>query len=232
MRSVLDASHPKDAALVTKKLHLVWKDPETRRYHRVGQFESLQDGRYAFAYLHGAQILHGFSPLVQYPDLSRVYLSAELPAFFANRVMSSKRPSYDSYLAWLGLDSEAPPVEILARTGGGRATDTFHLVDTFEAVNGRSEGVFFVSGIRYKDADWQNLIHGQHLDLVDDADNPVNAKAILLTSDGTELGWVPDWLVDDLQGFRSAGRHLSVAVEQVNTDAPPHLAVQCRLVVA
>lgn len=232
MRSVLDASHPKDAALVTKKLHLVWKDPETRRYHRVGQFESLRDGRYAFAYAPRVQDLDSFSPLVQYPDLTRVYLSADLPAFFANRVMSSKRPSFESYLGWLGLSSEAPPVEILARTGGVRATDTFHLVDTFEPVNGRAEGVFFVSGVRYKDSDWRSLQPGQELHLLDDPANPANAKAILLTKDGVEVGWVPDWLVDNVHEFRTAARQLSVAVEQVNPDAPLHLAVQCRLIVA
>ena len=42
-------------------------------------------------------------------------------------------------------------MEILARTGGERATDTFHVVDAFEEVDGRCEGRFFISGIRHRD---------------------------------------------------------------------------------
>lgn len=41
--------------------------------------------------------------------------------------MSSRRPDYPQYLSALGLE-HADPVELLARTGGRRATDTIQVV--------------------------------------------------------------------------------------------------------
>ena len=46
----------------------------------------------------------------------------------SNRLMSRKRESFTSYPHALGIDSDAvdTPMELLAWTGGPRATDTFH----------------------------------------------------------------------------------------------------------
>lgn len=231
MQSLLDSTDPTAAALLIGKLRLIWKDPETRRYHEVGQFEALSDGRYVFGYLPDVAGIPGFHPLLQFPDVGRVYVSEVLPAFFANRVMSSNRPSYGDHLKWLGLEPGATPLEILARTGGPRATDTFHVVDSFELVDGRCEGSFFVSGTRYKGFDIGKLQHGEELSLEDDPSNPHNPQAILLAADGNHLGWIPDWLVEDLHRFQEPGYLVRVYVDQVNLDSPPHLAVRCRLVV-
>lgn len=230
MRSILEGSLPSEAQLVTRKLRLIWKHPVTRRYHEVGQFEALSDGRYAFGYVPSAAEIEGFSPLLQFPNLEHVYLSDVVPAFFANRIMSKQRPSYDHYLGWLGLGPDATPMEILARTGAPRATDTFHLVDAFEPRDGRCEGSFFVSGVRYKGFELASLHSGQELQLVDEPDNEHNPRAVLLAADGSALGWIPDWLVEDVHRFRSTDK-LRIFVEQVNEDAPPHLSVLCRLIV-
>lgn len=229
MRSLLEQSRPKDAALVTHKLRLIWKDPGTRRYHQVGQFEALSDGRYAFGYLPAASELDGFEALLEFPGLKRIYVSQDLPSFLANRVMSDRRPSYGQHLGWLGLDADATPVEILARTGGPRETDTFHVVDAFEPVNGRCEGRFFVSGSSRKEVDLRALKIEQELQLRDEPDNPHDPRAVLLTADGEEIGWVPAWLVEDIHRFRASQAQIRIFVEQVNPEAPARLAIRCRL---
>lgn len=229
MHSLLEETRPADAALVTHKLRLIWKDPETRRYHQVGQFEALSDGRYAFGYLPGASDLSGFDALLEFPDLRRIYMSDEMPSFLANRVMSDKRPSYAQHLGWLGLGKDATPVEILARTGGPRETDTFHVVDSFEPQGGFCRGRFFVSGIRHQAFSPQDLEVNQELQLRDEPDNVHNPRAILLTAEGDAIGWIPDWLVEDIHDFRRTSSQINIFVEQVNADAPPHLAVRCRL---
>ncbi|MQA27175.1 MAG: hypothetical protein GEU94_17305 [Micromonosporaceae bacterium] len=66
---------------------LIWQDPVSRQFRRVGQLDHLDDGRYAFRYLDDAHH-RGFYPLAEFPDLDAVYVSSELPAFFGNRVMS------------------------------------------------------------------------------------------------------------------------------------------------
>lgn len=229
MRSVLADVRPEDARLVIRKLRLIWKDPETSRYYPIGQFEALSDGRYAFGYLPEAFDLPGFSPLVQFPDPERIYVFEALPAFLSNRVISRHRPDYDAYVGWLGLAAGAPPMEILARTGGGRVTDTFHVVDAFEESGGRCEGRFFISGIRHRNpAAIDELTPGQELLLKDEPDNSANPQAILLTADGKEVGWVPDWLVSTVHGLRSKAE-IRVRVEQVNRAAPLRLAVLCHL---
>ena len=229
MQSVLANVRPEDAALVTRKLRLIWKDPKTSRYHAVGQFESLSDGRYAFAYLPEAHDLSGFNPLIQFPEPARVYMFETLPAFLGNRVLSRRRSSYGEYVGWLGVAEDATPMEILARTGGERATDTFHVVDAFEEVDGRCEGRFFISGIRHRDPSAvDRLVPGQELSLRDEPGNPVNPQAILLTATGSEVGWVPDWLVETIHALR-ARRAIRVQVERLNPQAPLRLAVLCQL---
>lgn len=68
----------------------------------------------------------------------------------------------------------------------------------------------------------------QELELDDQPDNPHNDRAIRLLSGGRQVGWIPDWLVDDVHRLREEGS-VRVYVEQVNPDAPPYLALLCRL---
>ena len=229
MQSLLEPTSPEAAALVTDKLRLIWKDPASRRYHEVGRFEALSDGRFVFGYVPAAARLTDFQPLVQFPDLERVYVSVALPAFLANRVMSSSRASYNDHLGWLGLPAGATPMEILARTGGPRVTDTFHVVDSFEPRDGKCSGIFFASGVRHRGANISALMSGQKLELRDEPSNPVDPRAILLDADGQVVGWVPSWLVEDIHRFREDGSRLEVFVEKANPDAPPHLSLRCRL---
>ncbi|RRD04700.1 hypothetical protein EII34_09150 [Arachnia propionica] len=225
MADVLSEQEARDAV----KFRLIWKNPVDGGYHEVGQFEHLRDGRYVFAYREDVGSVDGFHPLLQFPDTGRPYVSEVLPAFFANRVMSRKRVNYGEYVGWLGLTEDALPVEILARTGGGRETDTFHVVDSFEEHDGRCEGWFFISGVRHQnEAVARELKVGDQLELCDEPDNPVNPRAILLTTDGTPVGWVPDWLVDTVHRLRETNE-VEVFVDQVNLDAPSRLAVLCRL---
>lgn len=74
-----------------------------------------------------------------------------------------------------------------------------------------------------------DLQKGQELDLRDEPDNPVNERAVLLNADGRPVGYIPDWLVDDVHRLRTEGA-VRVYVDKVNPDAPDRLAVLCRLV--
>jgi hypothetical protein len=63
--------------------------------------------------------------------------------------------------------------------------------------------------------------------LRDESDNLVNPQAILLGAQGQgEVGWVPDWLMDDVHGMRETAS-LALTVGKVNLDAPPHLRLLC-----
>ena len=216
-----------------RRLLLIWQNPKTRMFVRVGELSHLVDGRYSFRYLESVSRDHDFFALDEYPFIDKTYVSESLPAFFANRVMSSGRESYKEYIGWLGLDSTAaaPPMEVLARTGGGKATDTFHVVEVpGQGVNEQVWCRFFASGVRHiptaRDV-LDALAPGMELQLKGDEENRVNPHALLLTSDGQSVGWIPDWLVQDLAEL--AEGQVRVHVEKVNVDAPAHLRLLCAI---
>lgn len=221
---------------VRRSLLLVWQNPQSRRFLRMGRIDLLAHGRFAFRYAQESVSDPEFVPLVDYPDVAAVYLSDELPAFFANRVMSPDRPSYERYLAWLGVDqleSVDLPLEMLARTGGGKATDTFHLMDLPLEADHTFNSRFFVSGVRHRtdiDATLERLHAGDPLVLKPDPENPGNSRAVLVSAvTGEHVGYVPDWLCDDVTRLLGEGWNVSASVERVNPDAPDHVKLLCRI---
>lgn len=221
---------------VSRSLFLIWQNPRSRRFIRIGELAALADGRYSFAYTDDARYAEGFFPLTQFPDIGKTYISDSLPAFFVNRVMSRKRDSFSEYLQALGIDSHEldTPMELLARTGGTRETDTFHLVEDLTAdKDGVLTSRFLASGVRYLDADGSRLgalLDGERLYLRAEPENPVNVRAQLICQEsGEAVGYVPDWLLTDLEELQSKCMELKFIAERVNPEAPPHLRLLCRL---
>ncbi len=217
-----------------RRLLVVWQDPASRRFIRIGRLDELEDGRFAFRYLDEPRP-QNFSPLVQFPYFDAIYASDSLPAFFSNRVMSRRRESYGNFREWLGLTAEGQdtPIEVLARTGGPRATDTFHIVDDPHQLNGQRVSRFFASGVRYIEGADERLAHmeaGHRLALRTEPDNPANKRALLIDADAnTPVGYVPDWLVNDVHELLDSGNQLELIAERVNPNAPAHLRLLCRL---
>lgn len=217
-----------------RRVWLIWQEPDSRRLIKVGQLDERPNGGFTFKYLPSARNEEGFVPLAQFPDVDQVYETTGLPAFFANRVMSPRRENYDDYVSWLGLDAPAEPVEVLVRTGGGRATDTFHVVDDLTIGDAETvTSMFFASGVRHVQGAMDRvstLVTGQELRIRDEPRNPANERAMLLdAARDVPVGYIPDWLVDDVHALRDAGLAVRVLVERVNLDAPNHLKLLCRL---
>ena len=91
---------PVDVDLSTRQrsLLLVWQSPASRRCVKVGRLDLLAGDRFAFRYLPDDSDDAEFFALDDYPERDRIYVSDELPAFFAHRVMSAERPSYPRHL--------------------------------------------------------------------------------------------------------------------------------------
>lgn len=219
-----------------RRLLLIWQNPSTRRFSRVGQLDFLDDETFAFAYLPEAIGDPDFFPLDEYPDIKAVYQSEFLPVFFANRIMSVDRPSYSAYLDRLGLGDAAlenVPVEVLVRTGGTRATDTFHVVEHPVHAQELFSTRFFVSGTRYISGASERIAAlqpGSILVLRPDVSNEKNALAQLIdVENGEPLGWVPDWLCKEISELVAAGYDLTTVAERINIDAPAHVQLLCRI---
>jgi hypothetical protein len=225
-----------DLSTSRRTLLLIWQNSSTRRFIKVGQFDALTDGRFAFRYLDGAWDDPTFQPLVEFPERGCVYVSDELPAFFANRVLSADRSNFDEYLGWLGLEARSGadlPLEVLARTGGGRATDTFHILDAPAIDSDVLTSRFFVSGVRHIDSADEALSSvcaGDTLKLELDETNSSNPKAVLINLvDGRRVGYVPDWLCTDVHDRIKGGWTLTAVAERVNAAAPVHVRALCRI---
>lgn len=220
-----------------REFRVVWQNQETRQFVHVGTLDF--DGtRFAFRYTAEAHLDADFEPFNAFPDLHATYDSVELFSFFAERVATS--PLDRSLAGSLGLEGlGATPVELLARTWGRSPHDTIQVVPEPDlAIDGSMTRFFLASGVRHvNEADPDSITQriatlerDTPLVLCEEPDNPFNARAMLLESSGQTVGWVPDYLLDELHKMRDAGDDIQVFVEHSNgPDVGWHLRLLCRM---
>jgi hypothetical protein len=224
-----------------KALFIAWQDPNSRSWYPVARL-TYENGKYAFAYTRGArdaQALKSFRPFGRMTDLGTVYLSTKLFPLFANRVLNESRPEYPDYLRWLGLPLEAPnELEVLARSGGLRATDTLEVFPCPEPTQNREYVVyFFTRGIRHLVPENQKRIAdlkiGDRLYLMKDVQNAFDPTAIMLRSGDpvANVGYCPQYFSQEFTRLLDVlgCDTVKVAVERVNLDAPTQFRLLCKL---
>ena len=189
----------------TERLLVTRQDPKTRQYQSLGVL-TYRDGQYTFRYADGAP--------AELPGLprGREYTSDSLFAVFGERVMSPHRRDHGRAMEHLGLGVDAEPFEVLAVSGGRRTGDTYELTPLPEP--GAVDLPFFVHGVRYLDdaarSQLDGLQPGQRLRLEPEEANPKNQRAVLVSNDGTKLGYVPDPLVEVVRSVMSEDHVLQV----------------------
>jgi HIRAN domain len=224
-------------------LFVGWQDQGDRRWYvvarLVGSSRDTGEHDYSFEYVRGAQeaASKGFRPFVAFPDLSEIVRSRTLLPFFRNRVMPSSRPDYPSYLTQLGLSTVAGELDILARSGGRRTTEREE-IEVFAPPVLRNDGTyethFFVRGLRYlgaKSSDVVELHEHDSLLCMLDLQNPFNHNAVLLrTKNQLVLGYVPDFLCQDVATLLRNGNIVRVDIVKVNDiSVPVQHRVLCRM---
>jgi hypothetical protein len=224
---------------IARRLIVTWKHDSSRPIIPVAELLVSADGRrYEFGYLKGVSEAegHGFQPFVAFPRFDTRYESSDLFPFFTNRVLPTTRPDYLESLSAVGLDaSEANVAEVLGRTNGRRATDRIEtILEPVRDSAGRYVTHFLVRGVRYavdSEKAIASLEAGTRLLAVVDGFNEYNPRARkLVTESGGAIGYVPDYLVADLDSLESAGAAPSVIVERVNPPpTPQHFRVLCRV---
>ncbi len=220
-----------------RRLYAAWQNPEglirpvgvlTRRNSGGGE-------TYRFVYVKAAEQFDGFHGLPGLLDLHTIYESEQLFPVFRNRLMPRRRPDYEDFVQRLNLDVETDPFEVLIRSEGWKATDR---VEVFAHPDRTSDGalttLFFVRGIRHLSGAPQAISEvrpGDALEPMDEPTNPVNQRAILVsTRTGHQVGWVPDCLVDTFHELREHDALVEVTAEHVNPEsAPSHMRLLCRL---
>lgn len=221
------------------RLIVAWQDASSRRYFPVARLTRLEthgETIYQFVYVRGIDEArkHGFKPFVAFPDPNDVYESSELFPFFTNRLVPPSRQDHKEFVESLGLDPSINcPFEVLARSGGRRATDTVEVFAIPDTGPGEEYlAYFFLShGLRhmpqFADGIAKELSPSDRLWIMHDLQNPVDRKAILLrTEDNCPVGFLPQFLLSDTWALLNAGEEVAVLVERVN---PPPAPIQQRI---
>lgn len=223
-----------------RSFRVIWQDVESRALIHVGWLEYTGSG-FEFSYTDEARRHERFAPFPAFPKIDEVYRSPHLFPYFAVRLINAADPNYEAVLDAIGLTGQdATPAELLALAPDSQH-DTIQVVpEPYEATDGTLERTFLVSGFRYAD----DLTDGAasrviarlkpdaRLELVPEPTNPHNPRAIQIVSRGTQLGWLPDYFVDEVHGYLATGRRVEVVVERANgPQTPSHVRLQCRLIV-
>jgi len=180
------------------------------------------NGPYEFAYTNGAKFSYFDLPEVLRPQQG--YYPG-IPPILSNRLMRPSRPDYKDWLSWMDLDAgNNDPFEILARTGGQKATDYF---ETFP------HGVRYFS-VRHVEEAITALRPGDQLLTMSDFQNPHDRQAVALRANNRArqlLGYCPGYIACN---FRKVLMHpskynLLVRVHKINPDAPLSMKLLCRM---
>lgn len=233
---------PDDRAVEGRQsFRVIWQDGLSRALVHVGWLEHTTSG-FEFSYTDEARRHERFTAFPAFPDLDEIYRSGDLFPYFAVRLISTADPNYQVVLEAIGLaDRDPTPVELLTYAPDSQH-DTIQIVpEPTESADGTLSRTFLVSGLRYADELTAGatsdvvarLEPGSHLKLLPEPSNPFNDQAIQLFHAGTQVGWLPDYLVDEVHGYIAAGSDVDVVVQRANgPDAPSHVRLQCRLVVS
>lgn len=219
------------------RLYATWRNPDglIRPVGVLTRSSTAEGDRYRFVYLKAAEGFEDFECLPGLPDIRRVYEADYLFPVFRNRLMPRRRPDYEDYVGRLGLNGNADPFEVLIRSEGRRATDRIEVFAHPErAADGMLVTRFFARGIRHLPGAAEAVSEvqpGDALEFKDQPDNPVNRRAVLIsTRIGREVGWMPDCLVDILKELQHLDSPVAVTAENVNPEtSPPHMRLLCRL---
>ena len=181
----------------------------------------------------GAQSQPDFPGLGGLPLGDVVYTSNNLFPFFENRVMSRGRSDRGEFLRSLDLLETAEPTEVLARTEGRRATDTFELFSEPTLSNGVAETCFFVRGVRHIPGAHEaidRLTVGDRLKVCPEPDNERNRNAVLVLGE-QEVGYLPRYLTDLVHfSYATASERIVVEVRHVGErSGPAHFRLLCSL---
>lgn len=183
---------------VLEQLFIVWQDSKSYMYFPVGHLKHVSDEGeqyYEFTYIKGVlnATEHNFEPFLAFPEFKQTYRSKELFSFFRNRILPPSRSDYVEFVSNLGLSpDDSTLIEILARSGGRRVTDSVELFCPPKRNGVPSEGClvnyfFLAHGLRQMRDCAQGLVETlkseARLFIMHDLQNPVDKDALILRTE-------------------------------------------------
>lgn len=214
-----------------------WQDPATRLWYVVGRLSDQKDDGYEFVYTKGAEKSKNFIPFPGMRVLDKVYRSSELFPLFSNRLLGKNRPEYKQFIDWLELPCEEPsPLDILSRSGGVRATDSYQIFERVQLDEQANFSVtFFVHGLSHvgRSASKRvlSLKPNDELRLALDVQNTVDPSSVMVLTEPTEvIGFLPRYLAKDVTLLLTKDRSCCrTTVVAMHDRAPWHYKLLCNV---
>ena len=179
-------------------LYLIWKADQSRKQYIVGQLT--KNGQYEFEYCKDIQsaITDGFTPLLCFPDLDKVYKDDKLFSIFTSRLPDKKRKNIQEILNKYGL-KEYDEYMLLKRSGARLPIDSLEFIDPILDINEDITRIFFMAGVRhYLNCNGDNcenaveVTRGDEVYLKREPGNEYDTNAVqMLDVSGKLLGYVP-----------------------------------------
>ena len=178
--------------------YLIWKSEKSRKQYIVGQLT--KNSQYEFQYCEEVQsaIDDGFTPLLCFPDLNKVYKDERLFSIFASRLPDKKRKNIHDVLNKYGL-KEYDEYLLLKRSGARLPIDNLEFIDPILDMESDTTRIFFIAGVRHylncngtDCADAVDITRGDEVCLKREPGNKYDPNAVqLLDISGKVLGYVP-----------------------------------------
>ena len=226
---------------MNKSVYVAWRSGgETNgEWGAVGRLDRTSSA-YRFVYTQGAK-MEGFHPFPGMTDLNTVYESNELFPLFANRLLATSRPEYQSYLQWSGFGeiTTPDPIAVLSVTAGERATDLLEIIPAPQPdVDNCYTKKFFLHGIRWAPPAAIERINslnaGDWLGLMPDINNDFDSNAVAVRTHDNGgrfmIGYVPRFLAGDIRELIRVSHPslFRLTVQRVNASAPLQFRLLCQ----
>jgi hypothetical protein len=184
-----------DAVPAIDRLVVVWRDPTQEARHPIG---NLARGRGEIRFWYeqdlSAAFSKGFKLLPEFPEHrieASPYVERYLFALFAERIPSPGRPDARAMLAGWGVECVDDQFEVLARSGGIRATDRIELAEYRSDDDELATPLEFrVASRRHLD-DAAPLSIGDEVTLIREPTNDYDSRATIIDRAGRRAGYVP-----------------------------------------
>jgi hypothetical protein len=184
-----------DALPSIDRLVVVWRDPTDDARHVIGHLARL-GGEIRFWYEPDLAVAFskGFRLLPELPE-HRVeaspYVERYLFALFAERIPAQGRPDARAMLSAWGVERSDDQFEVLARSGGIRATDRLELFEYRSDDDELATPLEFRVASRRHLQDAAPLSIGDEVSLIREPTNDYDSRATIIDRAGRRAGYVP-----------------------------------------
>lgn len=176
-------------------LFVIWGEPTKGGRHVIGQLDRRAGGFHFWYEADLSQAFEcGFSLLPEFPK-HRVaddpYVERYLFPLFAERVPGAARSDAREILRQWGVERGDDQFEVLAKSGGVRATDRLELAEYRTSEDDLTRPLEFRVAGRRHIVDAAPLAAGVHVRFVTEPTNPADPGAVIVDRDGRRAGYVP-----------------------------------------